>query len=210
MPRGCHSLRLYAVVLSALVLSGCAGSGASRFYLLQPLTSAGSSHPSTAGAHTPVVGVGPVSVPEYLDRPQIVTRTTGNELRLAEYHRWAEPLEDNFASVVAENLSVLLPTDYVTVLPWSGSARLKYQVTVKLIQFDGSTAGRVRLRADWSILDGSSGKVLAMRKSNISLAADAKDYETLVAAESKAVAELSRQIAGAVKALQAQDRVPGQ
>lgn len=205
MLRGYRFLQLSVMLLAATLVAGCAGSGASRFYQLQPLAAGSSNpHPAAAGRST-VVGVGPVSIPEYLDRPQIVTRTVGNELRLAEHHRWAESLEDNFARVLAENLSALLPGDYVVALPWPGAARLTYQVSVKVVQFDSSATGSVRLRADWSVLEGNgSGKVLAMRQSNIRLTADGNDYEALVAAQSRALAELSRQIAGAVKSLPAQ------
>lgn len=189
------------MVLSATVLVSCASSGASRFYQLQPLVQGASGQQPAAAGQSIVVGVGPVSIPDYLDRPQIVTRTVGNELRLAESHRWAESLQDNVTRVITENLSHLLPADYVIALPWAGASRLKYQVTVKVVQFDGTAAGRVHLRADWSILDGTSGKVLLMRKSNIRVTAASPGYEPLVAAESQAIAEFSRQIATAFKTL---------
>lgn len=201
MSRGYRFLQLFGVVLSALVLTGCAASRPIRFYLLQPLVRTSFPPRPPAGERAAVIGVGPVSIPDYLDRPQIVTRTTSNELRLAESHLWAQSLQDDFARVVTENLSVLLPADYVFALPWAGASRLQYQVTVKVIRFDSSFAGKVWLQADWSVLDGSSGKVLAMRRSNIRMTAEASDYEQLVAAQSRALAELSRQVAAVIEVL---------
>ena len=67
--------------------------------------------PGTAAAQGPVIGVGPITVPKYLDRPQIVTRSGRNQLALGEFDRWAEPLQDNVLRVLAENLAFLIPTD---------------------------------------------------------------------------------------------------
>ena len=63
-----------------------------------------------------VVAVGPVAIPDYLDRPQILTRSGPSELQLAEFERWAGSLEKDVSRVLAENLSTLLEKDHVIVL----------------------------------------------------------------------------------------------
>jgi len=35
-----------------------------------------------------VLAVGPVRIPDYLHRPQIMTRSEGNEIRMVETERW--------------------------------------------------------------------------------------------------------------------------
>src|SRR5215469_13713195 len=74
--------------------------------------------PAAMGAHeSPVVGVGPVALPTYLDRRSIVMREADSEVRLSSAHQWAEPLKDGVARVVAENLAVMIPTDAALVYP---------------------------------------------------------------------------------------------
>ena len=88
------------ILLTMIFLSGCGGSSApSKFYLLSSLAK---SDAQTRNPESPVrlaVGVGPVEVPAYLDRPQIVTRLSLNTLRLAEFDKWAEPLKDTVSRI---------------------------------------------------------------------------------------------------------------
>ena len=96
-----------ALVASLLGLGACA-STPSRFYILNTLT-ASETIPATAAARGPVIGVGPITFPKYLDRPQIVTRASRHQLTLGEFDRWAEPLQDNVSRVLAENLALPHP-----------------------------------------------------------------------------------------------------
>src|SRR5262245_66066254 len=107
----CRRLAVMILVASLLGLGACA-STPSRFYILNALT-ASDTMAATAGEQGPVIGVGPIMLPKYLDRPQIVTRASRNQLTLGEFDRWAEPLQDNVTSVLAENLARLIPTDPV-------------------------------------------------------------------------------------------------
>jgi len=91
-----------------LVLGGCLCTPPSRFYLLPTLTDVSS--PAAMGERALTIGVGPVTLPPYLDRPQIVTRASRAQLHLAELDQWAASLQDTVARVLAENLSLLMPT----------------------------------------------------------------------------------------------------
>jgi uncharacterized lipoprotein YmbA len=132
-------LALVTLLVSPIGLGACA-STPSRFYILDTL-SASETIPGTAPAQGPVIGVGPITVPKYLDRPQIITRSGRNQLALGEFDRWAEPLQDNVLRVLAENLAFLIPTDQVLLHAWPQSAILDYQVTVEVLQFDGWLGG---------------------------------------------------------------------
>src|SRR4029450_11406568 len=88
-----------------LVLSGCFGSTPpTHFYLIPPLTSGDTAPPASAGQRDLTLAVGPVTVPPYLDRPQLVTRTSRAKLTLADFEQWAGPLEDTIARVSADGL----------------------------------------------------------------------------------------------------------
>jgi len=147
------------------------------------------------------IGIGPVELPAYLDRQQIVTRVSPNELHLAGFDEWAEPLDDNFTRVLVENLSVLLSKNLFAIFPFRGSESIDYQVQVEVIRFDGSLAGDASLLVRWTIFGEDDKKLLLTRKSSFKEATGGPGYEALVAAQSRTVEALSREIARAIKGL---------
>ena len=191
--------RLMWVALGGWLLTfgGCIGGGSppTRFYVL---TAVAADKAGPAAASLPV-GVR-VTLPDYLDRPQIVTRVSGSQLALAEFDRWASPLGDEFPRVLAENLGVLLPSDQVVVFPWARTARVDYEVSVDVARFEGRPGGDCSLVARWSIYNRDKTVVLATKKSSLSEAASGGDYEALAAAQSRLLAALSREIADGLRA----------
>jgi uncharacterized lipoprotein YmbA len=147
------------------------------------------------------IGLGPVTFPEYLNRPQVVVRGSRNQLQMAEFARWAEPLVENFSRVLAENLSSLLATNHITLYGSKRSMPTNYQVTVDVVRFDGTPGGNASLVARWTILGDNRAKVLQKNKSSFSEPTDGKSYEALVSAESRLVTALSREIAAAINAV---------
>lgn len=194
-------LAVVAVMLCLVITAGCASTKPSRFFTLSALAS--SETRTEAGASTPglAIGVGPVKLPEHLDRPQIVTRSSRNELRLAEFDRWAGPLKDDFSRVLAENLSILLSTNRISLYPWRRSMPIDYQVVVDVTRFDGEIGGDARLDARWTVFGGRDKEVLSMHTSRISEPSGAQDYAALVAAQSRALGRLSREVAEAIKVI---------
>lgn len=193
--------RVLLWILASTVLInvvGCATTQPTRFYMLSALPNPQSQ--SDADSPGLSLGIGPIELPPYLDRPQIVTRTSGNELHLAEFDKWAEPLQDHFTSVLAENLSLLLSTDRIIIFPWERSTPVDYQVTVKVTRFDATVGGDTSLIARWSIIDSDDREVLMMKKSRFSEPAAREDYDAMVSAMSNNLADLSRAIVAAIKA----------
>jgi uncharacterized lipoprotein YmbA len=192
-------LALVALTLgTSLMVGGCA-SQPSRFYLLSALPNTETASLETSGKQGPTIGVGPVTLPRYLDRPQIVTRTSPYELKLAEFDRWAEALDVNFSRVLAENLSFLIPTGRVAAFPWSRATSIDYQITVEVTHFLSQVGGESLLIADWILFKGEGQQVLMSGKSRFSASAAGQDYASMVAAMSQTVASLSREIATAIK-----------
>jgi uncharacterized protein len=191
-------LAVVTFVASLLGLGACA-STPSRFYILNTLP-ASETVPATVAERGPVIGVGPITLPKYLDRPQIVTRASRNQLTLGEFDRWAEPLQDNISRVLAENLARLIPTDQVLLQAWPRSASLDYQVTVEVLQFDGWLGGQNTLLARWSILDQAERELLS-RKVQLNAPTGGSDYNAMVVALNQMIETLSRDIATAIQRL---------
>ena len=177
----------------AILAAGCA-SPASRFYTL-------SAAPTPAATPSDLaVAVGPVSVPAAVDRPEIVVDMGPNQVRLDEFNRWASPLQNNIARVVAENLVALLGTPRVTLSPQTLSADADYRVAIEIQRFDSAPGQAATLDAVWTVRRTKDGKAQTSRTTAREAASDGS-YDALAAAHSRAVARLSRDIADAVRAL---------
>ncbi|MDB4444478.1 PqiC family protein [bacterium] len=206
-------VRFKVVILGVLLMGliGCTLGGRtapSRFYLLSSLAASGSEPAAATGARPIAIGIGPVEISHYLDRPQIATRLSRNELSLSEFEKWAEPLQDNVTRVLAENLAVLLRAESVTIFPWRGSLlAVDYRVQIDVIHLDGVLGGDATLMARWLILEKDDRKVLLNRKSTFQEPTGAGDYKALVAAMSRTIASLSEEIAEDIKSLISTDIV---
>jgi uncharacterized protein len=194
---------LIGVSLCLLLSWGCASSPASRFYTLSSL-----SGPAKDKAEQPLnqgltIGLGPIRFPDYLDRPGIVTRSSGNTLRIAEFDLWAGSLKVDFSRVLSENLSILLETDKLFQYPYLGVIPIDIRILLSLNRFEGSPGGEVSLDAVWVILEGPDKKEGLSQRSRIAEPVNGSNYQALVAAQSRAVERLSREIAMAIQSLPA-------
>jgi len=190
------------VAALALLLTGCAVSDSTRYYMLVPLATDGAAPAATAGATAPVViGIGPVVIPSYLDRSQIVTRTGPDRVEISAFHRWAEPLDEAIASTLASDVAALAPADRVVAFPWRGAmARsLDYQVLVVVLRFDGAPGSDVMLDARWRIL-GKDGREVLVRRSTHTEATGGSGFGPMVTAMNRTLRSLSQEIARALQA----------
>lgn len=197
----CLSRMLVILVLGALwvVQSGCGSSPPARFYVLSSPAATGPETKRSADEGCLSIGIGPIKIPDYLDQPQIVTRTSPNEIMLAEFDRWAERFKDNFTRVFAKNLSNLLCTKAIVVFPWRAGFPIDYRVEIEVLRLDGSLGGDVSLEAWWMLLTGDGKKMVLTKKSTFTEAVAGKDYRSLVSAQSRAVAGLSQEIAKTIQ-----------
>lgn len=192
------------VLLISVLLAGCGSSPPpTEFYTLNSLGSmTQQTQPSEADQNI-AIGIGPVQIPQILDRPQIVTRTGPNKLKVDEFHRWAGPLKAGFAQVLAENIALLLTTDRVAVYPWEVDFKPHYRIALDIRYFEGQLGENVLLDVVWRIAGQESQTILATKASVINEPLAAADYGALVAAKSQAIAQLSREIAQEIRKLQA-------
>ena len=148
------------------------------------------------------IGVGPVNLAAYLDRPQIVTRATDHKLNLSEFNRWAEPLKESVTRVIGVNLSNLLETTRIYRITRRNKAiPLDFRIELDIPSFDGKLGGDTLLVARWSLY-GSDENALLTKVSIIREPTGGEGYDKLIAAQNRALQTLSREIADAVKSNQ--------
>ncbi len=188
-----------------LGLAGCSSLLAprpdrSRFYVLTAQPAAAQVSPASTGAGLSL-GLGPITMPPYLDRPQVVTRIGPNELRLSEIDRWAEPLDSNFAHVLAQDLTLRLGTTRIHPFPWYNATSIDYQVEVAVHRFETDASGRSELAAHWTIIDGRNKSLLDSGDTTIAQSGTPGDTAANTGALSRTVAEFSDQIAATLSRL---------
>ena len=188
---------LLLMVLCPALLSGCGKSAPSRFYILDPVMLDAGQLPRAGGERCTTIGVGPVRIPAYLDRQQMVTRLGPNRLDLADFDKWAEPLEENLSRVCAQNLENELCTKKVAVFPWPSSRDVDFQVVMDILRLDGSLGQQASLHVRWQVLDGQ-GRLLQAERSHYSTSMQAETYEALAQALSSLIQAHSRDIGRAI------------
>jgi uncharacterized lipoprotein YmbA len=146
-------------------------------------------------------GVGPISLPDYLKKSTIVTRTAPNEITPSGIDRWGEPLDRAVPRVLQENLRRLLGTDAVVVFPWYASAQPDLQVAIDLLRFEREEDGRVELVARWEIRPTATGKIVRSGETRTTRQPTGEGMSGSVAAQSQALGELSSDIANALRAI---------
>jgi uncharacterized lipoprotein YmbA len=169
------------------------------FYTLSSIRGAEPQPSQTLPVRDMVVGIGPTRFPDYLDRPQIVTRSGPNKLNMSEFNRWGGKLDQDFLNVFAENISILLSTNKVVILPWKGQASPDYRIALDIDQFEGQMGDSVLLNVTWTIRGRDETiEPLYVKRSIISQPITGQGYDAMVSAYSQAVAELSREVSAAI------------
>jgi uncharacterized lipoprotein YmbA len=199
---------------ASIGLASCAVTDTTQYYTLgQAAASSASarSAESRASASTPrslkvgtdslAIGIGPVIIPGYLNRVQIVTRTGADQVEILTFHRWAESLEDGIARTLAEEIGARVPSERI-IYPWQGVVAriIQYQVVVAVLRFDGRPGGDVTLDTRWRILD-RDGKELTFHRSTVTEAAAGPGYVPMVAAMARALGTLGQEIAAEIRAM---------
>ncbi len=192
------------LIVAAMAAAGCSrpfgGSDEpSRFYVLTAEPVQPSAQAQSGASQGPIVGVSQVELADHLKREAIVTRTTGNRVVLADLDQWAAEPQDNITSVLAQNLSNMIPSERVVLLPSSRTIPLDYRVQVEIPTFEQGPDGAVELIAVWQVFKGDDYGLLSMRKSIIHQPVSGEGYDAIVAAMSTALGELSRRITAEIR-----------
>ncbi len=197
--------RISLGIAIAVLLVACGKTKPSNFYLLSPIADPSTGTSSTVGANSVALAIGPVRVPRHINRSQIVTYASPNKIQLAEFSRWGEPLAGNFARVLGDNLALLVPTQRIVVHPWRSGTPFEYQVTVEVSSFAVRPGGQALLVAQWAIFSRQGKRVIMSWRSTFAQNVSSPGFEAAAAALSKLVADLSKDIATAVRKLPRKD-----
>ena len=189
-----------ALLALLLAVGGCARTAPSRLYTLAPADPT----PTETGSGA-VLGLGPVELPPYLDRPEIVTREGPHQVELGEFDKWAEPLQPMFVHLLADRLRLAAGSREVVPLPARWGTEPRNAVAVLVDRFDADETGQVVLDARWRYYQTNDGRLLRSGHEMIALPAEPaspsaskeprRDYGALVATMARAVDELVRRIA---------------
>lgn len=183
------------MVISGLLFMafGCAGvSPSSTYYLLGIPDSPGPACSIVENSLS--VGVGPVTIPGHLDRPEIVTRTGRNTIAVNEFHRWGDSLTNQFKNSLVMNLSALLKTPGVVLYPWERAITPEYQVIVRVLRFEDGGQG-AELDALWQVKDTKTDKSILARRFSVVIPFDGSGLDAYVTAQTTSVEGLCRDIA---------------
>ena len=184
-------LKKLLLLFLASWLVGCSGiSPPARFYTLQPDLSAA----PAANAASMSIGLGPIELPDVLDRPQIVVRTNTYSVDRAEFHLWAGDLKDNMLRMMAHEIMHDLGTEHVSIYPWPRHRALDYQVRIDILRFDGELGGKAYLQGTWTLIDGQGRNELKTLSFALSERTEKVDHEALVAAMSRLLTRLGNGI----------------
>ena len=198
VPRSRSVLLRWSCLLLA-ALAGCAPGQPTRHYTLSTASEPAAAAPRSGQG--PAIGLGPLTLPPYLDRPDIVTRAGANRMRLGEFSQWAEPLEPLLTRVMAEDLSARTGASDVIPIPQRGDLPLDRVVEVDVARFDADEGGEVKLDARWRVYRGDGETLVASGRSQVAeQGAAVPDYDAIVAAMSRAVGQLSAEIAAGIAA----------
>jgi hypothetical protein len=180
-----------SIACVAVLAAGCA-SAPSKFYTLN---STAKSDGAAAASYSVVVG--PVSVPAEVDRPQFTVQIAPNQIAVDEFNRWAAPLKDNIARVVAEDLTTLLGTSQVSTLPLA-NFEPAYRVSIEVQRFESVPSKSALVEAVW-VVRKVSDKVSQSGHTLATEPVSGDGFDALAAAHSRALAKVSGDIAAAIR-----------
>ena len=184
-------------VLTISSLTGCASSPNESFYTLSAGVPVNGTTPAS-GESAYSIAVGPITLPEVVDRPQIVLRASPNEVIIVELHRWAEPLRSEIPRIIADNLTADLNVKRVAAYPQSAGDNADYRVLVDIQRFDSTMGESVTIDALWTVKRVSDG-ALRTGRSMARESTGGGTYEAVVAAHSRALAMICHEIAEAIR-----------
>lgn len=177
-----------------VLLSACGTSPKTNFYLLSA-----EHNDEIITSEKLAIGVWKVTLPELIDRPEMVTRTGTHTIDRADFHRWAGSLSSNVSLLIASELSYNLKTGHVGVSPWSAYRNFDYQVKTHIRQLDGELGGESHINGVFIILNGKGNKKIQEETFSFEESVKDESYTEMAAAMSRLVVSLSEKIAQTIQ-----------
>lgn len=194
MTRKCLYFLLMFIIVTPGFLAGCIGGNSQKsvYYVFSPSQEQITAK-SVINDHS--IGIGPIKIPGFLKRPQIVTRQEENVLTINEFHRWGDSLEAQITGTLIENLTTLLNTPNVIAHPWERPFDPEYQIYIDFRRFEGDIREGVNVEAVWWIVATKENKKLFTQRSSLTESMGGEGLKAYVASLNTALDKLSREIA---------------
>ncbi len=173
------------------VLFGCGSSPAVRYYNLEPIEA----EAHADNADTVLLGLGPLGVPQYMTRQQLVTRGRGTEMIVDDFSRWAEPLDRAIHRVLAVSVDTLMNDVTVVPFPYNNLISVTYRLVGDVERFDVDESGRAVLIVQWGVGDTDGRMYVSPRRSRFESQASSNGPDAIVQAMANTAAQFSREIA---------------
>ena len=147
----------------------------------------------------PLIGLGPIRLPDYLDRFQMVVAVSENKYKLIDGHRWAEKLDQNISLALFKTLPGQLGTDRMIRYPWPQRSGVDFQIKIDILELNIDEKGQSQLIAQWSIK--SKGETILNKRSSFTAQASTTDIDKMVQAQSECLTKLGQEIVSSLKPL---------
>ena len=184
--------------LTFLIL-GCAKSSKPVEYYMLDASVGIDNNQTLKGDEGPMIGLGPIRLPEYLDRFQMVVAVSENKYKLIDGHRWAEKLDQNISLALFKTLPSQLGTDRMIRYPWPQRSGVDFQVKIDILELNVDQDGQSQLVAQWSIK--SKDKTILNKRSTFTAQASTTDIDKMVQAQSECLTQLGQEIVANLKPL---------
>ena len=195
-----------SIILCAIgFLASCASVPAEHFYAL---TAEAPVQRALAGSAEDLsISVGPVTLAEIVDHPQLVVTVAVNRVVILDQQRWAEPLASEISRVVALNLARQLGASKVSAQPQIGGTVAAFRVALDVQRFESIAGKEVFIETLWTLRRTAGGEPISGR-SMVKEPLASSGYDAIVAAHSRALAELSRDIARTISLISVSTKSP--
>lgn len=180
------------LLISLFFLVACSIGGTTRpaqFYILDVATPT-----NIAGLKNLHMGIGPIVIPGYINRPQIATKSDSAEISYAEFARWAEPMGEMFTRTLTQSVISSTGSNHIFSHPWGATVNPKYKLTAKILKFENDSRGDAVLIVQWQLINSSSAQSQLAQYSEFNAAAKSTTYPDRVAALNETIKQFSQLI----------------
>lgn len=190
-----YKFSILTAAVCVSLLSGCASTQPSKFYVLFPSQPKAEDVIKNDGVSNAVISIDKVRLPKHLNRPYIVTHVNEYELNFSEFRRWGQDLDKNVRTVVADNLSGILNSDKVAESQLSYSGDADYTVDIDIRSMSGTLGENAYLSARWRVSKKGEEKSTDVKTGKYTVELKDSKYSSYIIAQSKMLSDLSKDIA---------------
>lgn len=195
-------LAILVVHLGIVGSAGCAGPVLTRYYALADEAQVTERTAVTKPRYR--IAIGPATVPEAVDRRQMVLHIGSGQYVISDASAWLTPLKDDIPRVVADEVARLLPSAQVAAYMQHSGQDAYFRVTIDVIRFESTPGESITLDVAWDVRD-HSGSVLREASGSYVVPVDAAGIPAVVAAHRKALVAVAREIVHSLEKLNATD-----